>query len=231
MIKLSETSLGKLFFISIVVYYSMVDTIYGIIACCFVIVYYQLDLYNSIIAIHRDTLLYENMVEMRESFEEEEDEPIPDKKEVDSFVSGDSSIYSYTPVADSRDFHESELLKGSRKKELLDYFRKTNCNEKGNLIYKGRPVKSEMADHIFREIQFPNDSAKCNPCEESCEFSIIEDRLTKEEELRRPVSSNDEPIDWNKFFGHYLVTPISSIADDIYAFEHKISEFIGLSGI
>jgi hypothetical protein len=228
MIELSETSLGKLFFISIVVYYSMVDPIYGIIACCIVIAYYQLDLYKSIIAIHRDTLLSENMVEMRESFStEEQSTPTPELPVVESYVNGESSIYAYTPFAEPKDFHESELMKGSRKKELLNYFRKTNCDEKGKLKYKGGIVQTEMADHVFREIQFPNNSAKCNPCDESCEFSIVEERLTREEEMR-PVSSNDEPIDWNKFFGHYIVTPITSIVDDIYAFEHRISEFIGV---
>jgi hypothetical protein len=236
MIELSETSLGKLFFILIIVYYSIVDPIYGIIVCCIVIVYYQLDLYNSLVAIHRDTILSENMVEMRESFSQEkgegeegergEEESTSTKEHVvESYVNGESSIYSYTSFVEPTDFHESELLRGSRKKELLTYFRKINCDEKGRLKYKGGIVQQEMADHVFREIQFSNNSAKCNPCDESCEFSIVEERLTKEEEMR-PTTSKDEPIDWSKFFGHYIVTPITSIADDIYSLEHRISEFI-----
>lgn len=230
MIKLSETSLGKLFFIFIVIYYSMVDPVYGIIVCCLVIVYYQLDLYHSLIAIHRDTLLSENMVEMRESFSQIEENEKEKQQEhvVESYVSGESSIYSYTPVEEPMDYHESELLRGSRKKELLDYFRKTNCDEKRRLKYKGGIVQPEMADHVFREIQFPNNSAKCNPCDESCEFSIVEERLTREEGMR-PTSSKDEPIDWSQFFGHYIVKPITSIADDIYALEHRVSQFIGIS--
>lgn len=229
MIELSETSLGKLFFAMIIVYYAMTDPIYGIVACAVVIVYYQMDLYNSLIAIHRDTLLSENMIVMQDSFSNlvngtADVEPVKSLT-LESFRPGDSSVYSYTPVSEPKDYYESELLRGSRKKELLDVFRKTNCDAKGQLKYKGAVVRPEMADHVFREIQFPNDSAKCNPCEESCDFSIIEERMNREEELR-PASSKDEPIDWNKFFGHYLVKPVTSMTEDLFLFEKRVSQFL-----
>jgi hypothetical protein len=229
MIELSETSLGKLFFVTMVVYYSMVDPIYGIIACCVVIVYYQLELYHSVIAIHRDTLLSENMTSMQESLSIEVPKNEPDfktlKMVVESYVPGESDIYSYTPGSSSKNYYETELLRGTNKKELLEHFRKSNCDVNGKLKYKGGTVRPEMSDHVFREIQFPNNSAKCNPCDPTCEFSIIEERINREEDLR-PSSSKEAEIDWNQFFGHYLVTPISSIADDIFAFEHRISNFV-----
>jgi hypothetical protein len=238
MIELSETSLGKLFFASIIIYYAMIDPVYGIIACAVVIVYYQMDLYNSLIALHKDTLLSENMMVMQDSILQDAisgnggmysdvtglldtfRSPV-----LESFSKGDSSVFSYTPVSQPRDYFESELLRGSRKKELLDAFRKSNCDQKGNLKFKGSTVRPEMADHVFREIQFPNTSAKCNPCNESCEFSIIEERMNQEEGLRS-VSSKDKPIDWNQFFGHYLVKPITSITDDLFAFEKRVTTLI-----
>ena len=236
MIELSETSLGKLFFVTMVVYYSMVDPIYGIIACCVVIVYYQLGLYHSVVAIHRDTLLSENMTSMQESLSNDTRlvYQAPDLKTlkiaVESYVSGDSNIYSYTPGENSKNYNETELLRGtgSNKKELLEYFRKSNCDANGKLKYKGGTVRPEMSDHVFREIEFPNNSAKCNPCDPTCEFSIIEERINREEDLR-PGSSKDVEIDWSQFFGHYVVTPISSIADDIFEFEHRISNFVSSS--
>jgi hypothetical protein len=228
MIELSETSLGKLFFASIIIYYSMVDPIYGIIACCMVIVYYQLDLYRSIVAIHRDTLLSENMTVMQNSIIGQEGFS-SQLRLFESYTPGESAIYSYTPFSEPQNYYESELLRGSKKKELLDHFRKEHCDKK-QLKYKGGIVRPEMSDHVFREIQFPANSAKCNPCEESCDFSIIEERLNKEEGLR-PSSSKDEDIDWSKFFGHYLVKPIESIADDIYSLEHTVSDFIGKYGL
>jgi hypothetical protein len=146
-------------------------------------------------------------------------------KVFESYAPGESSIFSYISHSDPVNYNESILLKGSKKKELLDIFRKEYCDAKGQLKYKGGIVQPEMADHVFREIQFPSDSAKCNPCDETCEFSIIEERLNQEEGLRS-VSSKDEPIDWNKFFGHYVVTPMRSIADDFASYSEKFSDLI-----
>ena len=221
MIYLSETSLGKLFFAFIIIYYAMVDPIYGIVACAIVIVYYQMDLYKSVVAIHRDTLLSENMMMMEDSI-------------VHDHFSGNENMYSdvtglleaFEPLSDPANYYEFEFLKGSRKQELLNNFRKQNCDVNGKLKINSRPVPHEMTDHVFREIQFPNNSSKCNPCNESCEFSIVEERINREEGLR-PVSSKDEPIDWNKFFGHYLVKPMTSMVNDFYLVEQKVANFIG----
>jgi hypothetical protein len=226
----------------------MVDPIYGVIACAIVIVYYQMDLYKSVVAIHRDTLLSENMMMMEDSIVQdrlsgrkgmysdvtgalESFDPLSNSTET-QFVSpieaiGEEYFAGETPsIFSNTNQYESEFLKGSRKQELLNNFRKQNCGSDGNLKMNGRPVPSEMTDHVFREIQFPDNSSKCNPCNESCEFSIIEERINREEELR-PVSSKDEPIDWNKFFGHYLVKPMTSIVNDLYMIEKKVSNFIG----
>lgn len=233
MIELSETSLGKLFFASIIIYYSMVDPIYGIIACSIVIVYYQLDLYKSVIAIHRDTLLSENMMVMQDSIIQDAISGNATMYSditglLEAYNPGEPTIYAYKPFAEQTNYYESEFLRSSKKKELLDIFRKEHCDDKKRLKYKGSVVRSEMADHVFREIEFPVNSAKCNPCEESCEFSIIEERLTKEEELR-PESSRGLDIDWNQFFGHYLVKPVKSMADDMMALEHQFTQFFGKS--
>jgi hypothetical protein len=228
MIYLSETSLGKLFFVFIIIYYAMVDPIYGVIACSIVIVYYQLDLYKSFVAIHRDTLLSENMMMMEDSIIQNS---LSGKRGLYSDVTGLLETFDYTgsdmgTLSLSSNLYESEFLKGSRKQELLNNFRKQNCDSNGALKMNSVRVPHEMTDHVFREIQFPNNSSKCNPCNESCEFSIIEERINREENLR-PVSSKDEAIDWNKFFGHYLVTPMTNIVNDFYLIEQKVANFIG----
>lgn len=231
MIYLSETSLGKLFFASIIIYYTMIDPVYGIIACAFVIVYYQLDLYHSLIAIHRDTLMSENMMVMQDTII---NDAISSNASMysdvtgllEAYTSGDPSIYGYEPFSDiTEGYYETEFLKGSRKSELLHNFRKDKCDTNGIMKFNGAVVHPEMADHVFREIQFSNNFAKCNPCDESCEFSIVEERINREEKLR-PSSSKDMDIDWGQFFGHYIVQPITYIADDIYLLEKKVSEFI-----
>jgi len=182
MIYLSETSLGKLFFVFIIIYYAMVDPIYGVIACAIVIVYYQMDLYKSVVAIHRDTLLSENMMMMEDSIVQdrlsgrlgmysdvtgalESFDPLSNSTET-QFVSpieaiGEEYFAGETPsIFSNTNQYESEFLKGSRKQELLNNFRKQNCGSDGNLKMNGRPVPSEMTDHVFREIQFPDNTSK-----------------------------------------------------------------------
>jgi hypothetical protein len=177
MVYLSETSLGKLFFAMIVIYYTMVDPIYGIIACSFVVLYYQLDLYRSYVSLHRDTLLRESMAAMELDLSSNVDNDAKEMVEPlsEGFKAGDSFVYSYSPY-DTTDPRESMFLRGSRKSELLSYFRKEHCNAKGQLMNQGSVVRPEMADHVFREIEFPQGNmAKCNPCNPSCEFSVIEE--------------------------------------------------------
>jgi hypothetical protein len=114
---------------------------------------------------------------------------------------------------------------GQNKMELLSYFRNEHCDKNGRLMNNGSPVRPEMSDHVFREIEFPNDSAKCNPCDKTCDFSIIEDRISREDTMVRPVSSRDAEFDWNQFFGHYVVKPVTSIADDAKSVGVKFSQY------
>jgi hypothetical protein len=231
MIYLCETSLGKLFFASIIIYYAMVDPVYGIIACAVVIVYYQLDLYKSLIALHRDTLLSENMMVMQDSILQDAMSGNASMYSdvtglLEAYTSSDSSVYGYEQFAEpAENEYEKEFLKGSKKSELLSNFRKANCDKNGRLHINGTQVRPEMADHVFREIRFPNNRSKCDPCNESCEFSVIEERINQEENLR-PTSSKDMEIDWSQFFGHYIVKPMTNIAEDIYLLEKKVSNMI-----
>jgi hypothetical protein len=69
-----------------------------------------------------------------------------------------------------------------------DTFIKEKCKN-GVLMYKDFPVKPEMADHIFSEIQF-NTKTRCNPCDPTCNYSIIEAKLSTETELCPRDSNN-----------------------------------------
>ena len=69
-----------------------------------------------------------------------------------------------------------------------DTFIKEKCKN-GVLMYKDFPVKPEMADHIFSEIQF-NTKTRCNPCDSTCNYSIIEAKLSTETELCPRDSNN-----------------------------------------
>jgi hypothetical protein len=67
-------------------------------------------------------------------------------------------------------------------------FKKTYCRQ-GKLKYKNMDVKKDMIEHIFPEIKFLY--RPCNPCDNTCSFSIIEERLTNEQTLLRPKNSNE----------------------------------------
>jgi hypothetical protein len=69
----------------------------------------------------------------------------------------------------------------------MNDFRSQNCKN-DVLLHKGSPVKTEMVEHIYPDIQFSNE--KCNPCSETCEFSIVEQQLQAAEMLH-PKTSDD----------------------------------------
>jgi hypothetical protein len=68
-------------------------------------------------------------------------------------------------------------------------FREEHCDGT-QLMYKNYKVRNENAHHVFPEMEFkPNFT--CNPCDPSCNISIIESRLTAQEELIYPKMSDD----------------------------------------
>ena len=70
-------------------------------------------------------------------------------------------------------------------------FRKENC--KGNkLLSKGSEVKPDMVKHIFPNVEFTDHT--CNVCDESCNFSIIENRLKTEKELFSKFSRDQDNV-------------------------------------
>jgi len=78
-------------------------------------------------------------------------------------------------------------------------FREQNCKN-GELMHKNLPVKIEMAKHVFPELEFK--SKPCNPCSVTCDISIIEEKLSHEEDLVAPKNSNDWFHErWSKLWG------------------------------
>ena len=96
----------------------------------------------------------------------------------DMDAEGFESYKNLYPVINIEDFNAA-------KKEFI----KEKCRN-GVIMYKDMPVKPEMVDHVFSEVHFTTDT-KCNPCDRTCAYSIIENKLATEEELGRPKNSND----------------------------------------
>lgn len=126
--------------------------------------------------------------------EEEDDKDVedgtnlPDDSNDDSNDIGDTegfeSYQTLYPVINIEDFNAAK-----------EEFIKEKCKN-GIVMYKDMPVKPEMVDHIFSEVNFTT-KTKCNPCDRTCAYSIVESKMATEEELSRPKNSNDV-FEWLK---------------------------------
>lgn len=97
-------------------------------------------------------------------------------------------------------------------------FREQHCKN-GELYHKKIPVNLEMAEHVYPELSFK--SKPCNPCAETCDFSIIEEKMANEEVLTAPKNSND----WfNETWSKLWNTP----SDPVPAFHTKSQSFASL---
>lgn len=152
----SNSVLGKLCAIMIIMYYTRINFIYGTICCFIVILYYQ--------------------SEERENFE-------PLQYAVVKKAEDKSSVKTEDKTKDPN----QEIITIEQFNDAKDEFIKEKC-KKGVLMYKDLPVKSEMADHIYSEIKF-NTKQKCNPCDRTCDYNIVEAKLKTEQELI-PKTSN-----------------------------------------
>ena len=123
------TPLGKIAVILLVVYYTSIDVLYGLLICALCIAYFQY------VCLPR-----ENFEPMQISIE-------PATKQ----------------------------------------FKEQNCNG-GNLMNKGSPINLEMLEHIYPDINFKYE--RCNPCSDTCDFSIIEEQIKSQETLK-PKTSDD----------------------------------------
>jgi hypothetical protein len=155
----SNSVLGKLCAIMMIMYYTRMDFIYGTISCFIVILYYQ-------------------MLVVEENFE-----PSSVKTKV---YKRDSKLVD-SKLVDSK-LVDPEIISIEQFHAAKDEFIKEKCKN-GVLMYKDLPVKSEMADHIYSEIKF-NTQQKCNPCDRTCDYNIIEAKLKTEQELIPKTSKN-----------------------------------------
>jgi len=203
----SDSSLGRFIAICIIVFYTSVNSLYGVFVCLLILVYYQTDFVEEILNMERGVYIEQHLHQLnqeligmnmrREGFVQNmaafSEQWFPSKQETPVLVL-DKPINAFTPgTPDLRQYKSEQAVNrpnSDRRAELNEIFRKSHCVN-GQLEHRGMPVKPEMADHVFREIQFYSEYQKCDPCNPGCKFSIIESKLETEQELQRPTSSND----------------------------------------
>ena len=208
-VNMSNTILGKIFAICIVLFYTSLDKYMGLVLCLLVIVYYQSDFVESIL--NTDDMM-DKLFENFESSKKEalsnpiqSDKQIQDgdkkKSQLQENMSSLSDVYAVdTENHQTKDEEPNKEGMATRKEGMttrkegmttVSNFRKENC--KGNkLISKGSEVKPDMVKHIFPNVEFAENT--CNVCDDSCNFSIIENRLQTEKELFSKFSRDEDNV-------------------------------------
>ena len=189
----SQTILGKILAICIIVYYTVMgNKLMGLLVCSLVILYYQSDIVENML--NMDDIM-DNMFKKDKKDDENEDE-----EESGEGVEGMQTMQSHKkkdliakePMANINELYTApSIVQKSLERMSNDIpreFREQNCDGE-QLKYKDMNVKNEMIQHVFPEVEFEQED--CNVCKDTCEFSIIEERLKTEKEMMS-IMSRDE---------------------------------------
>ena len=167
-VALSHTVLGKLFAVSLILFYTKIDVVYGLIVCLLVICYYQSDYVEGMKSDDEDDKHKDNKEHMT-------DEETKDTKDTKPEGFTEYAQMYQTPPSE---FGQSVVATGDTKKR--DFIQQ-HCDHQ-TLKYKNQPVRPDIAEHIFTEIAFNN--TPCNVCSKGCPFVVK--YLQQEEALLRP---------------------------------------------
>jgi hypothetical protein len=198
---LSETSLGKLFFVMLIIYYARMDPIYGVFVCGLILLYYQLGPIQHILAVERNRLILESMATGIQDQKEEDveyTEYIED--EYGSYTKNDATIYAYE---NDMNYNEDMLTKKIvHEGGLVAEFRHQECPQAFD------PEKVTVYDSHF---------AKCFP-------TSVERIEVEETEIWAKSSKEATPISWEKMFSDFR--PIESMMDDFHQWSDYMQDAV-----
>jgi len=175
--KFSNTVLGKLLAICIIVFYTFLDKLLGALVCLIVIFYYQSDTVETMLNMDND---FNDINDLTDSNDLEINQHMTEDH-VDDYIFIDNKKKKEGMVNYESGGNKDILINNDK---MQNEFRKNNCVN-GELTNKGVPVNYEMTEHVFPEVKFRR--GFCNPCLKECEFSIIEQKLALEDKLRIPL--------------------------------------------
>jgi hypothetical protein len=153
----SNSILGKIISIIIIIFYTILNKYIGLLICFIIIIFYKYNKKESF-----DILEYTNT----ENLSIDEIENVEDPIYLDINTNAKNKELKKNTI-DKEKTIDKKIIRENKE----DFFRKTNCNN-GNLYYKNMKIKNEMVEHIFPEMKYKN--IICNPCNETCEISIID---------------------------------------------------------
>jgi len=193
----SNTILGKIVAIGIILFYFMQDKIIGIFVALIFLCFYQTDIVQNVCKTE-----HFQSIELSEAFTlapapfvlTKEDTILPAS---DYPVSGNTYASVKSP----------QKIKIQSESETV--FKNQHCTPDLEFIYKKQLVKHpETIQMLFQELEFVNQKA-CNPCDPTCSFALTPPlNLEKEERMgysTKGKSSVEEAFEWaNTWFVNKL---------------------------
>jgi hypothetical protein len=178
----SNLSFGRLIVVLIIIFYSSLDKYLGLFVCGLVILFYQSDYVENM------RVISENFTDLSYAFLNNVETTIKNSE----IAKVSQKIMETKPLKYAEYFglyldeiSETKIPVNDAKQELKDQFIKEYCD--GNTLkHKNTIIKPDMMQHIFPQVSFI--SNQCNPCDKTCEFSIIESKLITEEKMK-PIST------------------------------------------
>jgi len=175
----SDTILGKIIAIVVILYCTYENVIYGLFACVVIIWFYQSDILDKFK--YRYNEYFTNLVPLTPQLVYSVNNP---EKDIHSIPTLDALSLEkvYSP----------ELL--PIKKESEQVFRNQYCSKELDLMYKNNKIiHKENIAQLFPEISFLDD-IPCNPCDSTCKFK--ENKINKETELIPKQARGNEDDIW-----------------------------------
>ena len=190
-VQFANTILGRFISIALIIYYTSIDYLYGLITCLIIVFFYQ-SMYieglknmenfannneNGLFDVS-GTVIGNDLLDHKDTFDHPDNAYKNDEQHIEAFVDypseyKDLSVYNHINI--------------DHPNTLKDTFVKNNCRN-GQLFHKEYLVKQEMTEFVYPNITFENET--CNVCDPNCKFSIVEQKL-QADDLMKPVDSND----------------------------------------
>ena len=228
MLQISITPLGRLIAILIIIFYTNLHMMYGLMICILVIFYYQMDLVEgmsdySIQSNHHMKIDHKKNINDKISTKVKNKIKKHDKSDgwdIFDWISPPPNEHHIDHHIDNHiDNHLDHHLDNHNDNDAVEGFTQLNDNSQnefqqqnckdGQLMYKNNEIKTENADFVFPEIHFKQGS--CNPCDVNCEYSIVQKKISVQEDLTYPKMSDDWTTKiWNTWFSEDHSKPYAS---------------------
>lgn len=188
----SNTILGKLFVVLIIIFYTSIHFVFGIILCILFIYYYQSKMFHRCVKIKEGFMDLEDLDDDYLGEKGSKNRQKSSKLSPSSLKNADELIISYNEDKNSKlftDIHSNLAIETPKETETI--FRQNHCVDQ-KLMYKNMEVSHpEMVSHIFPEIKMNN--KPCNPCDPSCRFNLGLKKQEIETELKpKPTKGLEE---------------------------------------